>query len=465
MPDFDLAVIGDGAAGRSVAAVAAQLGLRVALAGGASAGVDGRLAGQALLAAAHAARAAGAAGRFGVRAVPEVDWAALRAHVDGVVAEGAALESAARFAALGAEVIAGAARFVGPDALAVDGRGLTARRIVVAGGGNAMPPVPGLEACGALRPAMLPGLAARPAHLVVLGDGGDAVALAQGFAALGSEVTLVAAAGLCGAEDPELVDGLRAVLAREGVMLVEGVAVIRAEAGPVLVLADGRRVSGSHLLAAGGEPPTLEGLGLAAGHVRATAAGIATDAGHRSLSNRRVFAVDGCADPVGGGPRVLAHAGGDEAGVVIRRALFRLPARVDRGVQPRVTGTVPALAQVGLTEAAARAAGHDVRVLRWPVADGVRARAERRPEGLVKLVADRRGRVLGAGILAEHAAEMLGPWTLAVARGLPVSAVADMALPYGAASEAPRRAAGSFFAPRLFAEGTKRLAGMLSRLP
>jgi len=130
-----------------------------------------------------------------------------------------------------------------------------------------------------------------------------------------------------------------------------------------------------------------------------------------------------------------------------------------------VTYTAPELAQLGLTEDEARAAGHDIRVLRWPVAENDRAQAERRPEGLVKLVVTRRGRVLGVGILAAHAGEMLGTWTLAISRRIPLSALAGMIVPYPTFAEAPKRAAGAFFSPRLFAEGTKRLVRLLAWLP
>ena len=87
-------------------------------------------------------------------------------------------------------------------------------------------------------------------------------------------------------------------------------------------------------------------------------AGIATDRGLRSLTNRRVFAVGDIADPQGIGPRAFTHVGSYHAGIVIRRALFRLPARVDYAALPRVTYTNPELAQAGMTEAEASAAGH-----------------------------------------------------------------------------------------------------------
>jgi pyruvate/2-oxoglutarate dehydrogenase complex dihydrolipoamide dehydrogenase (E3) component len=363
-------------------------------------------------------------------------------------------------------VIAGEARFVAPDALEVGERRITARRIVIAAGGRAaVPDIPGLSAVPFVTHTGIFDLAERPAHLLILGGGPIGLEMAQAHVGLGCRVTVVEAGAIAGREDAELADGLRRVLVRQGVTIVEGVAVASVAPGPVLVLADGRRIEGSHLLVAAGRVANLDALDLAAGNVKASAAGIAVDGGLRSVSNKLVFAVGDIADPVGIGPRAFTHVGSYHAGLVIRRMLFRLPARVDYSALPRVTYTAPELAQVGMTEAEARAAGQDIRILRWPLADNDRAQAERRTDGLVKLVVTKRGRVLGAGILADHAGEMITAWTLAISRRVPLSAMAGLIVPYPTLSEAGKRAAGSFYAARLFAAGTKRLVRLLARLP
>ncbi len=475
MDRFDLAVIGAGAAGLSVAAVAAQLGLRVALIERGRMGGDclnaGCVPSKALLAAAHAAMDARAASRFGLRvAVPGIAWDAVQAHVRGVIAGIAPMDSVARFAALGVTVLQGEARFVARDTLEValpnEPRRLIARRIVIAAGSRAvLPPIAGLAEVPHVTNETLFDLPECPTHLIILGGGPIGLEMAQAHAGLGCRVTVVEADRIAGREDGELADGLRAALAGIGITLLEGVAVVRAEPGPVLLLRDGRRIAGSHLLVAAGRRPNIENLGIEEGGVRAGPGGIATDAGLRSLSNRRVFAADDIADPQGIGPRAFTHVGGYHAGIVIRRALFHLPARVDYAALPRVTFTDPELAQVGLTEAEARVAGHDIRVLRWPLAENDRAKAERRPEGLVKLVTTRRGRLLGAGILAPHAGEMIGMWTLAIAQRTSLSALAGLIVPYPTLAEAGKRAVGSFFMDRLFAPATRRLVRLLAWLP
>ncbi len=348
----------------------------------------------------------------------------------------------------------------------MDGRRLTARRIVIAAGSRAaIPAIPGLDQVPFLTNATLFELAEQPGHLLILGGGAVGLEMAQAHAALGCRVTLVERHRIGGSADAGLVGALRAVLRDDGVTVLENVAVIAVEAGPTLVLADGRRVVGSHLLVAAGRTPNLDGLGLDAAGIQATPRGIATDQGLRSLSHRHVYAVGDIADPAGIGPRYLTHVGSYHAGLVVRRALFRLPARLDYRALPRVIFTDPELAQVGLSEAEARDAGHEPHTVRWPLAENDRAVAERRTEGAATLVVSARGALLGAAILAPGAGETIGLWTQAIGRKVPLSALAGMVVPYPTLAEAGKRAAGTLFSDRLFAPRTRRLVRLLSRLP
>lgn len=470
MPDHDLAIIGAGAAGLSVAAGAAQLGRRVVLIERGLMGGEclntGCVPSKALLAAAHAARAMREAGRFGLTpAEPEPDWERLRAHVQGVIARIAPVDSAARYRALGATVLPGEARFIAPDALVVDGRRITARRFVIAAGSRpAVPDLPGLESLAYWTNETLFDLSARPEHLLILGGGPVGLEMADAFSALGCRVTMIDSGRIAGNEDPELAAGLRIALTAHGVTILENSKVMRAEAGPTLVLDDGRRISGSHLLVAVGRVANLSALDLPAGDIQAGPRGIATDSGLRSLTNRRVFAAGDIADPHPTGPRHFTHAGAYHATLLIRRLLFRLPARLDYAAFPRVIYTQPELAQTGMTEAEALAAGLAPRILRWPVADNDRAVAERQEAGLVKLVVSG-NRLVGAGILAPHAGEMISLWSLAIARRVRLSALAGLVVPYPTFSEAAQRAVASSFAASLFSPRTRTLVRILGRLP
>jgi pyruvate/2-oxoglutarate dehydrogenase complex dihydrolipoamide dehydrogenase (E3) component len=474
MPDFDLVVIGAGAAGLSTAAISAALGLRVALVERGAMGGDclnyGCVPSKALLAAAAAAAAVRDAGRFGVLTTqPEIDWAGVRAHVRGAIAHIAPTDSEARFRGMGVEVIRSSACFIAPDRIAAAGRRISFRRCVIAAGSAAVvPDIPGLTTVPWLTNETLFDLEEAPEHLLILGGGPIGLEMAQAHARLGCRVTVIEAGRIAGREDPELTEGLRRVLVREGVELREGAKlarVERAEGGPAAVLEDGTTIHGSHLLLAVGRAPRLRGLDLQAGGVQATPRGIATDAGLRSVSNRRVWAVGDIADPQGIGPRAFTHVASQHAGVLARRMLFRLPARVDYAALPRVTYTAPELAQIGMTEDEARAAGLDPRPYRFPLPETDRAVAEGVEDGLVKLVVDPRGRLLGAGLLGPHAGEMAGTFGLMIGRKLPLSALAGLILPYPTLAEAAKRAAGEFYAPKLLSDRAKRLVRLLWRLP
>ena len=267
-------------------------------------------------------------------------------------------------------------------------------------------------------------------------------------------------------DDGELVEVVRRRLLAEGVALVEEAAVSRVEGDGarirVVFEREGERssVTGSHLLIAAGRTANVDGLGLEAAGVAFTESGITVDARLRT-TNRRVFAIGDVT-----GRQQFTHIAGYHAGVVIRNALFLLPAKVDDAAVPWVTYTDPELAHVGLTEAMARERfGAAVAALRWPFAENDRARTERDTEGLIKVVLGRRGRILGASIVGAGAGDQLAIWCLAVSRRMKIGAVAGLILPYPTRAEVGKRAAGDYYTPKLFSERTRALVRLLQRLP
>jgi pyruvate/2-oxoglutarate dehydrogenase complex dihydrolipoamide dehydrogenase (E3) component len=377
---------------------------------------------------------------------PNVDFAAANDHVAKVIAAIAPFDSEARFVGLGVRVIRAFARFTAPDRLEAGGEVVRARRFVIATGSRAfVPPIPGLQAVPYLTNETIFKLRDRPEHLVIVGGGPIGMEMAQAHRRLGCRVTVVEGARALGREDPELAAVVLDRLRAEGVEIVEGQAVVRAEAPAAVVLADGRRIDGSHLLVAAGRTAAVEGMGLEAANVACTARGVTVDGRLRSVTNRRVFAVG----DVAGGLQ-FTHVAAYQAGVVIRQALFALPARERTDHIPRATYTDPEIAQVGLTEAEARARhGARLTVVRWPFHENDRALAEGRTEGLVKVMVVA-GRPVGAGIVGAQAGELIAPWSLAISSRLKMSAVAGAVLPYPTLAEAGKRAAGAYFAPQLF---------------
>jgi pyruvate/2-oxoglutarate dehydrogenase complex dihydrolipoamide dehydrogenase (E3) component len=152
-----------------------------------------------------------------------------------------------------------------------------------------------------------------------------------------------------------------------------------------------------------------------------------------------------------------------QAGIVIRNMLFKLPARVDYSAVPWVTYTDPELAHVGMSEADAKEAGREIRVLKWSFEENDRAQAEKRTEGMVKVVTEKNGRILGASIVGLHAGELIQPWILAISQKMKIGSMAGIIAPYPTLAEANKRIAGSFYTERLFSAGTKRLVHFLMR--
>jgi len=484
----DIAIIGGGSGGLSVAAVAAQLGAKVVLVEQGKMGGDclntGCVPSKALIAAAKAAEVVRTAGKFGVTGhEPAVDFTQVNAHVRDVIAGIAPHDSVERFEGLGVQVIQAAANFVSPTEIQAGDHRIKARRFVVATGSSpALPPIPGLApglapgSAPGSAPGLAPGLAEvpyltnetvfdlvePPDHLIVIGGGPIGVELAQAHRRLGPRVTLIEAFTLMSKDDPEAVDVVRRRLIAEGIDLREGIQIANVErqANGVAVTLEGNDgatfpILGSHLLVAAGRRANVDGLGLEAAGIRYSAKGIEVDARLRS-SNKRVFAIG---DVVGA--HQFTHMAAYHAGIVIRNALFRLPAKVSNHAVPWVTYSDPELAHVGLNEVEARARHGEVRVLSWSFADNDRARAERDTEGLVKVVVRRNGRILGATIVGRHAGELILPWVLAIDRSLKIGAMANLIAPYPTLGEVSKRVAASYYTDTLFGSRTRSLVRAL----
>lgn len=462
----DLCVVGAGAGGLAVAAGAAQLGASVVLVERGAMGGDclnyGCVPSKSLLAAARHAASWREAGAFGLAyEPPRVDFAAAMESVAQTIARLAPNDSAERFESLGVRVLPGEGRFTGPGALAVGDTEIRPRRFVLATGSHpAIPPIPGLAAAPFLTNETVFANRELPAHLLVIGGGPIGIELAQAHRRLGARVSVFDAGPLLPREDTELAAALTAQLAEEGIALYPNVtiaAVEREDAAILLRLAGGERIAGSHLLVAAGRQPSLEALDLSRAGIAAGPSGILVDRRLRT-TNRRAFAIGDAA----GGPQ-FTHVALYHAGIVIRNALFRIPARVDYRALPWVTYTDPELAQAGLTEAAARERYSAIVVERWPFAENDRAQCERATRGMVKLVLRQGGRVLGASILGTNAGDLILPWALAIARRLKAGALANLVVPYPTRGEAGKRAAGAYFAPRLFSPRTRALVRFLAR--
>ncbi len=470
--NVDICVIGAGSGGLSVAAGAVQMGASVALFERGKMGGDclnyGCVPSKALLAAGHAAAHYGHTAQFGVNGpAATVDFAGVNDHVHDVIAGIAPHDSVDRFEGLGVEVYQEGARFTGArEVTGENGTRVRARRVVIATGSSpAVPRIPGLDEVDFLTNETVFNLRECPEHLVVIGGGPIGMEMAQAHRQLGAKVTVLEAMQIMGPDDRELVDVVRARLAGEGVEIHEGakVALVKRTADGVSVSCESDNgpfeVSGSHLLVAAGRSPNLSSLDLEAAGIAYDRRGIEVDDRLRT-TNKKVFAVGDVA-----GKYQFTHIAGYHAGVVIRNVLFRMPAKINYDAVPWVTYTDPELANVGMSEAAAREAhGDDVRVVTAEFAENDRARTERRTGGMVKAVVGKRGRILGAGIVGAHAGELIQPWILAVSQKMKIGAMAQMIAPYPTLGEANKRAAGAYYTPSLFSERTRKIVRLLAKL-
>ena len=465
----DICVIGAGSGGLSVAAAAAAFGVPVVLVERHKMGGDclntGCVPSKALLAAAKRAALMRSGAPFGVTAqTVDVDFAKVHEHVQRVIAAIAPTDSAERFAGLGVRVIKGHAKFKDRRTVAVgDVYEIRARRFVIATGSTpALPPIPGLDQVAYLTNESIFSLTERPDSLIIIGGGPIGLEMAQAFRRLGSEVTVLEAAVPLAKDDPECAAIVLDQLDREGVVIRDGVKVVRVApaSGGVAVTferAGGEEtVEGRHLLVATGRKSTTDGLDLEAARITYDRSGIVVNKNLKT-ANRRVYAIG----DVAAGQLQFTHAANYHAGLVIRNALFRLRVKVNNDVIPWVTYTEPELAQTGLSEAQARARKLKIRILRWPYHDNDRAQTERETHGHIKVITDRKGKILGATIVGAQAGELIAMWTLAIAQGLNVRSLTGIVLPYPTLSEIGKRAAIDYFTPSLTSPWLRRIIAWL----
>lgn len=466
----DICVIGGGSGGLSVAAGASQMGSKTVLVEGGKMGGDclnyGCVPSKALIAAAKKAASLKNASDFGVTGpAPIVDFSKVMDHVQGIIASIAPHDSVERFEGLGVEVIQGYGRFVSENELVVGNTRVTARRFVIATGSRATaPPISGLAEADYLTNETIFENRTRPDHLIIIGGGPIGMEMAQAHARLGSKVTVLEAFKALGQDDPDLTAIVLKSLREEGIDIREGVkisGVARDNEGLYHIsLGEGSSaevLSGSHLLVAAGRKANVEELNLEAAGVDYSPKGIVVDARLRS-TNKKIYAIGDVA-----GSYQFTHIAGYHAGIVIRNALFRLPAKVDYSAVPWVTFTDPELANVGLNEAAAREQhGDKIKVLTFPFADIDRARTERQTNGMIKAITTNGGRILGAGIVGPHAGELIHPWGVAITAKLKISTMANFIAPYPTYGEISKRVAGSYYTPSLFSSRTRAIVKFLS---
>jgi pyruvate/2-oxoglutarate dehydrogenase complex dihydrolipoamide dehydrogenase (E3) component len=443
--DYDLIVIGGGAAGLAAAQAGAAARARTLLV------AEGEIGGECTFTGCVPSKTLIEAAARGVT------FTDATAAVHRAVAAIAATETPAVLTRHGIDVLRGHAAFASPREITVDGRVLRARGFVVATGSRpTVPPVPGVAEVPYLTNENVFELTDLPASLAVLGGGAVGCELAQAFARLGSHVTLIEAAPrLLPAADPAAAEVISQVFAAEGITVrtgspVETVTSIPNGSGFLLRLHDSTEVAAEQLLAAAGRTPHTAGLDLADAGIRLDDHGaLAVDATLVTTA-RGVYAAG---DVTGLMP--FTHAAYAMGRIAARNALRkrRPPERFTAAGIPWAVFTDPEVAQAGLTEEQAAAQAPGARVAYLPMREVDRAVTAGRTEGFIKIIAGPRrltgrlggGRVLGATIVAPRAGDMIGEIALALRTGMFTGRLAQTTHAYPTWSLAIQQAAAQFF--------------------
>ncbi|HTJ56781.1 MAG TPA: NAD(P)/FAD-dependent oxidoreductase [Devosiaceae bacterium] len=448
MPELltpDICVIGGGAGGLAVATRARAYGATVVLIEKGKPGGEptssGALAAAALAGAARRANNMRTAAAFGIaNDEPKINARGVFEHVRGILDATAPETATERLTALGVEVIAAEGRFADRQTVVAGGQLIQARRFVIATGGRPhVPEIEGLAGVPFFTSVSILDNPRKLTHLVVVGAGPEGLALAQAYRRLGSEVTVVEGATPLAESDPELGEIALRRLAEEGVVVRSSTRVVRVQQrslGIGVTIRSGEAeevLDASHILIASGSLPELDGLDLDKAGIRRKKGDPSRLElqGNLKTTNARVYAIG----DAGGGLR-HAHVARYQAELVVENIVLGLPVRNNPLRVPAIVFTDPEIAEIGLAEPEARRRhGKNYQVLRYSLAENHRARAERQGYGLVKLVADRRGRLLGAGIVGANAAEMIALFGFAIGNRMSVDNFRNLVAPYPTLAE------------------------------
>jgi pyruvate/2-oxoglutarate dehydrogenase complex dihydrolipoamide dehydrogenase (E3) component len=474
--DYDLGIIGGGAAGLTAAAGAAQFGAKsIIIEKYKELGGDclhfGCVPSKTLIRSAGVWALARRSPEFGLPEVtlPPVDLGAVMDRVQSVIAQIQRHDSTERFCSLGAQVRFGQPRFLDDHTVEVDGDRLSAKAWIISTGSSpALPPVEGLLNVPYWTNETVFSQKILPPRLLVLGGGPIGLEMAQAFQRLGSRVTIVEFMDqILGPEDADVADILRNRLEAEGMAMLTGTKAVKAESHDAEILLTVTPASGKGatrvleadaLLVATGRKPNVMDLGLEQAGVEFTPRGIPTNA-RMQTTMHHMYA---CGDVNGQFP--FTHVAGYEASVALTNIILHLPRRADYAKVGWCTYTDPEVASIGLNEKRAKAANIEYRILEEHFRENDRALAEGESRGKIKILISPKGKPLGCQIIGAHAGELIHEWVVASAGGVKLSTMAGGIHIYPTLSEISKRAAGRYFTEKLFSERTNSILRHLFHL-
>jgi pyruvate/2-oxoglutarate dehydrogenase complex dihydrolipoamide dehydrogenase (E3) component len=464
--DYDIGVIGGGAAGLTVASGAAQLGAKTLLVEkekelGGDCLHFGCVPSKTLIRTAQAYHIMKNSQAFGLPSaeVPAVDFKKVKERIRSVIAAIQTHDSEERFCGLGAKVEFGEPAFADEHSIRLNGRTFSAKTWVIATGSSPdSPHIEGLDKTPHITNKEIFSLDRLPESMVILGAGPIAVEMAQAFCRLGTKVSVVQRSGqILSKEDKDVADEIMHVMAAEGVTFHLNVSVLG-----VKDLSNGREVliedkegktaalRAERILVAMGRDPNLKGLKLEEIGVEFDRKGVKVDERMRT-TQRHIYAAGDVT-----GKFQFTHAAGYEGGIVVSNAIFHLPRKADYTFLPWCTYTDPELASIGMNEKRAREAGVEYTVFTEAFKDNDRSLAESERIGRIKLLLDRKEKPIGVQILGPQAGELLSEWVAVLNGKVKLSTLASAVHPYPTLGEINKRVAGTYFSPKIFSDKVRK---------
>ncbi len=460
--DYDIGIIGGGAAGLTVASGAAQLGAKTLLLEiekelGGDCLHFGCVPSKTLIKTAHVRQLIKRAANYGLTPVdlPPVDFKQVADRIRSVIQTIQKHDSKERFCGLGAKVVFSSPHFLDSHRVQFDDQQASAKTWVIAAGSSpAVPPIPGLADTSYITNKEIFSLPHLPKSMIVLGGGPIGTEMSQAFARLGTKVSLVDMADqILPREDKDMVAPVMERMAEEGVMFYLGHRIQSvSDAGKnkvvELVPPDGKRfrISAETILVALGRKPNIEKLSLENAGVATTSRGIPVDDRLRT-NQKHIYAIGDVT-----GNYQFTHAAGYEGGIVVSNAVFRLPRKADYTWLPWCTYCDPELASVGMNEKAAQATGIEYDAWTEAFKDNDRSLAEGETGGKIKLILDKKETPVGVQIVGPHAGELINEWVVALNGKVKLSTLASTVHPYPTMGEINKRVVGNYFSPKIFSE-------------
>lgn len=464
--DFDIAILGGGAAGLTVAAGAAQFGARTLLIEkenelGGDCLHFGCVPSKTLIKTARVYHLMKNAEKFGLphAVLGKVDYGNVKRRIRSVITEIQKHDSEERFCKLGVKVEIGMAEFKDENAVRLNGKTYSARNWVIATGSSpAIPQIEGIEETPYITNKDIFSLDRLPESMITVGGGPIAIEMAQAFSRLGTKVTVIQRGGqILVNDDKDMADRIMQVLHAAGVdfsLNSSPLAVRNLGAEKEVVIRDGegntRSLKAELLLVAVGRRPNLGGLGLEGISVEYDRKGLKIDSRLRT-NHRHIFAAGDVT-----GAYQFTHAAGYEGSIVLSNAILRLPRRADYTNFPWCTYTDPELASIGMNERMAAAAGLSYEVWTEEFRNNDRGVAEGEETGILKMILDKKEKPIGVQILGHRAGDLVGEWTAVMNGRIGLSKLASAVHPYPTLAEINKRVAGTFLAGKIFSEKVKK---------